>query len=676
MASARRRLAAAFVLAVAAAVLAVNLAAHFWRVQGKPPPEYATWSGVIEVERKIGLLREFAAAGEVDALILSSSMGDLGISAEVLTRELTAHLGRPFRVFNFSMGGADLTTYPELYRLARLAARPREVWIVQPVSNPGDKIREGSLDEKLLKGPVGRYESVPFMLPLSYGFFQIPVVRNAPAIRDAGMYLRFANRPVSNLDLYDINPYGDTVSWLYNVPQYEHGTKLVVDRRREILGFAVAKSEADARKHSAIYFSNRSLAAIDEIKGLARRDGAAIRIVAHDMAVALGMRDAEYLDASRLWYEPLSRRLEAPVVDVRGAFALEPHMISDSVHLNTIGAVELSRLVAARIAGRPDPQPRRFVLPEKVRTRAPDPDWRLFTALLVKPEGAASRTLWLDYLQNWGVRYLGPTSNVAVVLRTPGQGEVVVPARVVSPGRVVADTSGLRSGPGDEVMTATLAYRNPRRLDPVDLPLASYRWSGERAQVDFQELRRSATVEPASDTFSAIEPIRVRWSGIDGPSTTDWVGVFPTSNPDAARVSYGHTRGGSSGSLALPPTFTAGEYELRLYRNDGPEVIATSKPFRIEGPRGTLSVGQAAVAPGGALDVAWKDINYPHAGHFIMLAPRGSKDVMALHRLMGRPEGSARLEVSAGVAPGEYEVRMYTSAWTLMAQVPVRVVAP
>src|SRR5688572_16326870 len=104
----RLRLIGIYLLALATALAAANIAAALWRVQGKEPAEYATWTGVLEVERKVRLLREFAREGDVDVLVLSSSMGDYGISAETLTREISAAKGMPFRVFNFSMGGADL----------------------------------------------------------------------------------------------------------------------------------------------------------------------------------------------------------------------------------------------------------------------------------------------------------------------------------------------------------------------------------------------------------------------------------------------------------------------------------------------------------------------------------------------------------------------------------------
>src|SRR5260221_719431 len=279
-----RRKAWIFALAMMAAILAVNLAAHLWRVQGHEPPEYGKWSGVLEVERKIRLLREFAREGPVDALILSSSMGDLGISAQVLTQEMSALLGRPFRVFNFSMGGADLGTYPILYRLARIAARPREVWVVSPVSLVHDKIHAGSLDDKLILGSVGHYAEVPYLLPVSYELFQIPIVRRAPAIRDAGMYLRFENRPVTNLDLYDINRFGDTVSWLYNVQQYGHGDKLMADHRSEGLKFSAPISTDERSRHLGLYLTRRAITSLEDLRDRTREDGATIKLMAIDLA--------------------------------------------------------------------------------------------------------------------------------------------------------------------------------------------------------------------------------------------------------------------------------------------------------------------------------------------------------------------------------------------------------
>src|SRR5579864_2625095 len=72
-------------------VLLGFLVANVWVSRlGAALPNYASWTGVEPLERKLGLLREFARQGQVDALILSSSVGDFGISAEVLSRDLSA----------------------------------------------------------------------------------------------------------------------------------------------------------------------------------------------------------------------------------------------------------------------------------------------------------------------------------------------------------------------------------------------------------------------------------------------------------------------------------------------------------------------------------------------------------------------------------------------------------
>ena len=98
------RVAAAFIATIAVVFVAVNVAATRVRFTGFTLPEYGIWSGVLELEEKIRLLEAFAREGPVDALIVSSSMGDLGVSAETLTQELSTRHGRAFRVFNFSIG--------------------------------------------------------------------------------------------------------------------------------------------------------------------------------------------------------------------------------------------------------------------------------------------------------------------------------------------------------------------------------------------------------------------------------------------------------------------------------------------------------------------------------------------------------------------------------------------
>jgi hypothetical protein len=575
--------AALFAAMAMVVVVAANIAADRWRVDGREPPEYGTWSGVLELERKMQLLDEYASEGVVDALVLSSSMGDQGISAEVLTQDMSAYLGRTFRVFNFSMGGADLTSYAALYRLATVVSRPREIWIVSPVSGPAQAIDEGSLDDKLTRGAVAGYASVPGLLSASYRFHQLPIVRRAPAIRDAGLHLKFAARPVTNLDLYEISAAGDTISWLYNVSQYKHRTSALTARREEIMGFVTLRGKAAAHKY-AMYFTPRTKDALEQLKQAAAADGALIRLVAFDSAAGLAMHDPEYLEASRRFFTPLSALLGGvPVTDVRASFSIEPYMVSDTIHLNAIGAREFSRLLAARMAGKPDPATQRFLVEQRIREQQPDPQWTPFTALVPRNGEDGRAALRMRMVQNWGVRHLTTTSNVRVAIRTSDGSEATLPAQVVATGEVVADTSGLALQAAGEILMAQLVFHGAMGAG-IPLPMASFEWLGEKPDLDFRRRHSEARLDASIRAPTAPSPIEVSWSGIRAPSPKDWIGLFPAGWEDAERLAWAYTGGTESGRRTFPPLPRAGAFEARLFRADSWETIGVSEPFLVQAP--------------------------------------------------------------------------------------------
>lgn len=670
-----RRLAFAFGAIALVVVAAANVAAHLWRIDGRAPPEYGTWSGVLQLERKMRLLQAFAAQGPVDALVLSSSMGDHGIAAEVLTREMSAHLGRPFRVFNFSMGGADLATYSRLYRLARVVSRPRELWIVSPVSGPPQAVREGTLDHKLIHGPVSAYGRVPLLLPASYAFHQVPIVRQAPALRDAALHGAFRNRPVTNLDLYDINASGDTLSFLYNVTQYEHGAKARIDRRDEVVTFETLRGEAAQRKY-AMYFVPRTLEALEDLRAAAAADGVPMKIVAFDSAAGFEMRDPDYLRASTRFFEPLARLLGGvPVVDVRPDFELHPYMVSDTIHLNSVGAAAFSRLLAARMAGKPAPAPPGFAVDRRVRERLPDPQWTTFTALLPRAAGEAGPALRLRYVQNWGLRRLATTANVRLAVRRADGREGSLPARVVAPGEVVVDAARLGPAPSGEILVTQLVFGGGLG-NGIGLPLASYEWLASVPNVDFQERRSQASLEVAGGRHSPLSPIDVRWSGIRDPSPRDWVGIFPADAESSERISIAYTGGSAEGARRISAVHRAGTFEARLFRHDSWELIAVSRPFRVEALSAALDVPAVAVA-GEPLPVRWKALNFPDAKDWIgLFLADGTPGSHSTLQTGGGTEGALALPTT-NVKPGSYEVRLYSAGgWVQVASVPLRIEAP
>jgi hypothetical protein len=95
----------------------------------------------------------------------------------------------------------------------------------------------------------------------------------------------------------------------------------------------------------------------------------------------------------------------------------------------------------------------------------------------------------------------------------------------------------------------------------------------------------NAAISASPSSVSAGSPVTATWSGIAGPTATDWVGLYASSSaPDPAIVAWAYTGGAASGSLNL--TVPAGSppgtsYELRLYANNSYTRLATSAPFTV-----------------------------------------------------------------------------------------------
>jgi hypothetical protein len=670
-----RTRAALFLAACVGAVVLANAAVERWRPEGLEPPEYAAWSGVQQLERKMRLLRDFARAGPVDALVLGSSMADMGVCAQVLGQELSAHLGRPYRVFNFAMGGADLTTYANLYRLARVVAQPREIWIVSPVSGPALVIEPGSLDHQLERGPLARLLDSPALLGLSHRLHEVALVRHAPALRDRALHLAFARRPASNLDLYAIDAAGDTLSWVYNPPLYDSQSAKRAQRRAQLMTFLDFPEAAPGAHLEKVYFAPRTLAALRDLKALAERDSIAVRLVPFDIAVGLGNREPRYLEASRRFFEPLARLLGgAAIADVRESFVLQPYMVADAVHLNSLGARAFSALLAARVAGRPLASPPAPVAEDRIARRLPDAQWTPFTALIAKRSGEPSATLRLTYLEGWGVRRLPPSTNVRVAVRMADGQEATLPARVLRAGEVVADSSRLPLGALDQVIATQLLVSSGRMGDGVLSPLASYEWSHERPAIDFSAIQSSAEVSAGEGPHSATAPLAVSWSRLRAPAARDWIGIVPAGGDTMERVAFRYTGGRGEGTLRFDPPLPAGRYEARLYRNDSLELVAASPAFALEAVRARLELRTPLARAGGAMRVAWTALNFPHPKDWIgLFAADGSAGSHSTLPTGGAAAGEIELPLT-NVRPGDYELRLYSAGgWTQAGALPVRV---
>jgi hypothetical protein len=93
----------------------------------------------------------------------------------------------------------------------------------------------------------------------------------------------------------------------------------------------------------------------------------------------------------------------------------------------------------------------------------------------------------------------------------------------------------------------------------------------------------SLAVSPASAAVG--DSINIRWSGIVDPRSTDWIGLYRSGDSDAAFLNWTYIGCGTtpldartlgSCNIELPRSLSAGNYEFRLFRDNGYIRIQTS----------------------------------------------------------------------------------------------------
>jgi glucose/arabinose dehydrogenase len=84
--------------------------------------------------------------------------------------------------------------------------------------------------------------------------------------------------------------------------------------------------------------------------------------------------------------------------------------------------------------------------------------------------------------------------------------------------------------------------------------------------------------------------VTATWGGIQGPSPTDWLGLFAPQTPNTAFITWvyvscsqtpGTAQAAGSCQFVIPPGLNPGTYELRLLANNGFVGLAVSQPLNV-----------------------------------------------------------------------------------------------
>jgi RHS repeat-associated protein len=83
----------------------------------------------------------------------------------------------------------------------------------------------------------------------------------------------------------------------------------------------------------------------------------------------------------------------------------------------------------------------------------------------------------------------------------------------------------------------------------------------------------------------------VSWSGISSPTATDWIGIYAVGAPNTVHQGWRYTTGAASGTVpfTVSPSVGLGNYQFRLFANNGYTLIGISDVFVVAHPTKTVS---------------------------------------------------------------------------------------
>jgi hypothetical protein len=128
-------------------------------------------------------------------------------------------------------------------------------------------------------------------------------------------------------------------------------------------------------------------------------------------------------------------------------------------------------------------------------------------------------------------------------------------------------------------------------LDPTFAERATYPLT-----IDPTVTFNGAAVQPGTPANAAGgSSVTVTWDGITSPTPTDWIGVYQAGAPDQPRSAWQYvncsqasTVAVAAGSCPFSLPSALGQYEIRLYSNDGYTPLAVSDPIEVTSNGGNV----------------------------------------------------------------------------------------
>jgi len=190
----------------------------------------------------------------------------------------------------------------------------------------------------------------------------------------------------------------------------------------------------------------------------------------------------------------------------------------------------------------------------------------------------------------------------------------------------------------------------------------------------------TASLGASPTTVAAGGSVTATWSSIANPTTTDWIGLYPSGAADTAFVAWmyvscsktpGLAVAAGSCGLSIPATVAAGTYELRLFANNGYTRLATSNSLTVTtGASTSLGASPTTVAAGGGVTATWSGIASPMPTDWIGLYPAGAADTAyvawvyvgcSTTATVPAAAGSCAFPIPTPIAGGTFELRLFAN---------------
>jgi hypothetical protein len=310
------------------------------------------------------------------------------------------------------------------------------------------------------------------------------------------------------------------------------------------------------------------------------------------------------------------------------------------------------------------------------------------------PATLAAGTYELRLFSNGGYTRLAVSNSFSVVVGCTDTSLGASPASIAAGGSVTATWSGIcapKSGdwiglytPGAPdtsyrtwrtttgTASGSVPFTIPATLAPGTYELRLFSSGGYTRLAVSGNI---AVTAPCTSTGLSVGPtsigpggsVTATWSGICSPTSTDWIGLFAPGTPNTSPLASRLTTGAASGNVpfTIPATLAAGTYELRLFSNGGFTRLAVSNSFSVVVACTGVSLGAtpASIARGASVTATWSGICAPSSSDWIGLFTPGAADTSywTWRSTTGTASGSVPFTIPAWLAPGTYELRLFSN---------------